>query len=130
MNDYDLLTIKINPALGFFGVEWRGLFIFHGHQKSCEEFCLKFTEKLDQVKMERSNFDQLQAGDYLIRKREGRSYAAWRILNGRIALDGTPVEIALAGAAPLPSQSIHDKIDRLEEASRLEEAVEEVFGDE
>jgi hypothetical protein len=121
VSDYDLLTIKQDPESGYVGVEWRGLFLYHGPRKRCEEYCLKFTEKLNQVKMERSNFDQLQEGDYLVRKREGRSYAAWRILNGKIALDGTPVRAQ--------GQSIRTKLDDLENKSREEREREEVEDD-
>jgi hypothetical protein len=125
MNDYDLLIIKKDPD-GFLGVEWRGLFIYHGQHKQCEAFCLTFTEKLNQVKMERSGFDRLQAGDYVVRKREVQSYAAWRIFNGKIALDGTPI---CAQVQPFVGgmdwQSVHEKLNDLEKKAREERLKEE-----
>lgn len=116
--DYDALEIKIDPESGFLGVEWRGLFIYHGPRALCESYCIKFAEKLDQVKAERSSFDGIKPGDYLLRKNDGPSYMVWLIKDSKIALDGTGIYVDRAPGFP---QSIHERLDFLEYKSREED---------
>ena len=115
MSDYDALTVKLDPESGFLGVEWRGLFIYHGPKALCEAYCTKFAEKLDQVKAERSGFDTLPPGDYLVRKDVGPNHMAWLLKDNKIALDGTAI---YTERAPGFAQSVHERLDILEDRSR------------